>query len=182
MALGKTVPLTNELGELLLATRLAMGFTQGSLSTESGLSTFSIGRYERAEGHTARIVEFRKLMKALKLSDAQVESASSGESVALAVVDKPRPKAKRGRPVGSKNKPKDTPAKGREASFSVLHEVTVKVVSSVSALSPKAAGLAAKQRLIARLVADSEDELVVGFDVKRIQISAGDDGTVLIGS
>ena len=43
MALGKTVPLTNELGELLLATRLAMGFTQGSLSSESGLSTFSIG-------------------------------------------------------------------------------------------------------------------------------------------
>ncbi len=180
MALGTKIPLTKILGNLIETTRLAKKWSRRHLAEKSGVSTFSIGRWERAGGTHARKVEFLKIMKPLGLTEQQVEEAATGKSVALAVVeDSP----KRGRPKGSKNKaPVVKIGRPTVQVYSVLHEVTVKVVSSVSAKSPRAAGLEAKRRLLARLVADSEDELVVGFDIKRIQISDGDDGSVLLGA
>lgn len=180
MALGTTIPITKALGDLICNARMAKKWTQGDLADKSGVSTFSVGRWERADGKYVRAGEFCKILKPLGLSEQQVEEAATGKSVALVVVDdSPR----RGRPKGSKNNaPVVKIGRPPVHTYSVLHEVVIKVVSTVTAKSPRAAGLEAKRVLIDRLVADSEDELVVGFDVKRIQISDGDDGAILLGT
>ena len=170
MALPTLIPISEALGDLLLGARNALDVTQGEISRLSGVSTFSIGRWERGVGHYIRSSQIRKLTKVLELSDSQVMTASGGKSTALVPVAKPGKVDRKTRTIGKRT----------ESSYCVTQEVTVRVVTTLVAADPRSAGMRAKRELIARLTQDGADEMVTGFDLKKIEIRDGSSGGIVV--